>query len=95
MVDHEEGEISERALNLIKTLNVARRVIKNLLKRPNENKCKILKKSVRLLNETIFVYDNGVELFKLFGFKDTEAGLEISKIDRPYLIDCLKLLPKI
>jgi hypothetical protein len=38
-----------RSKALIKSLNVARRVIKNLQTRPDENKCKVLKNRVPLL----------------------------------------------
>jgi hypothetical protein len=50
------GSISkkERCEALIKSLNVARRVLKNILQRPSESKCKTLKKRVPLLQETIF-----------------------------------------
>ena len=36
--------LKERCIIIIKTLNVLRRVIKNLLARPDEDKCKSLKK---------------------------------------------------
>ena len=41
--------LRERSTKLIKTLNVGRRVIKNLLNRPTERKCKVLKKKQLLL----------------------------------------------
>lgn len=50
------GQISSEDHNkiLVKTLNVARRVLKNILQKPDERKYKILKKKIPLLKETIF-----------------------------------------
>ena len=82
--------IKERAKIVIKTHNVARRVIKNLMARPNEKKCRYLKRKKPLLMETIFRYRHAIRLFITIGFEETAIGLEMKNLpSRDHLESCL------
>ena len=57
--------------------------------------CKLLKKRVPLLAETVFEFESIVDLFVVIGFKPCEKGLEISFFYPNHLEECLRIIPEI
>ena len=69
------GDIDERIELMKKSLNTIKRIFRNIINKPDEPRYQYLKKSTKLIADTIFAYPTAIEIVKLCGFEETDPIL--------------------